>query len=251
MSRLTSLLSVMLAVSCVGFQAPMPLAHTCVSPLRVSTPLMMAKGKIKGNMGQPGNKGMQNAQGGMTRKGRAKFDKDDFQKSEWTLVAEKDELGEATGSTKAVAAGQSPQGQEYVWTLVRGDPVLPAGEDGEAPESTCYVTDGSCRVCLFPMTNAEVTKEGDGYAMTCGLCGTKYSLDRGEVLDFLPGSNPVQWMAKKANEKKEPQPCTVLRTRISKAGRMYVRLTDGTLPITTRRVEGTINEREEIAPKKR
>merc|ERR1719353_2360956 len=164
LSRLTSLVAVMLAVPCVGFQAAFPPAHACVSP-----PLMMAKGKVKGNMGQPGNKGMQNVAGGMTKKGRAKFDKDDFQKSsEWTLVAEKDELGETTGSTKAVAAGQSPQGQEYVWTLVRGDPVLPAGEDGEEPpESTVYVTDGSCRSCLFPMIKGEVSKESDGYALTC------------------------------------------------------------------------------------
>jgi nitrite reductase/ring-hydroxylating ferredoxin subunit len=165
-------------------------------------------------------------------------------------VAEKGELGAATGSTKAVAAGQAPQGQEYIWTLVRGEPLV-EGADDAWERTTVYATDGSCRACLFPLTNGATTKEADGgHSLTCGLCGTRYSLDTGEVLDFLPGDNPVRWAAKLANEKKGPTTATVLKTRVSKALRSYLRLPDGTLPITTRRVEGTLNEREEIAPAK-
>ena len=44
--------------------------------------------------------------GGITDKAKKKFDIDDFNsKTEWTLVAEKTELGAEMGSTKAVAAG--------------------------------------------------------------------------------------------------------------------------------------------------
>lgn len=202
--------------------------------------------KGKGSRGIPGNRGRRQAAGGITKKAKDKFEKADFKKSEWTLVAEKGELGAETGSTKAVAAGQSPMGQEYIWTLVRGDPVI---DGDDFPESTCYITDGSCRTCLFPLTNGKVEPEAGGYSLTCGCCGTKYSLDTGKVLDFLPGNGPVQFAAKLANRNKEPQDASVLKTRVSQTQRCYVRLPDGTLPITTRLVPGTINQREEIPTK--
>ena len=43
-----------------------------------------------------------------------------------------------------------------------------------------------------------------------------------------------------------PTPYLSFRPRLFQAGRCYVRLPDGTLPITTQRKEGTINQREEI-----
>ena len=44
--------------------------------------------------------------GGITDKAKKKFDIDDFNsKTEWTLVAEKTELGAEMGATKAVVAG--------------------------------------------------------------------------------------------------------------------------------------------------
>merc|ERR1712085_149866 len=95
------------------------------------------------------------------------------------------------------------------------------GVEGKDPqESSCYVTDGSCRTCLFPLTqsNVEAVTLADGtgsHTMTCGLCATKWDLNSGEVLDFLPGNGPAQFAAKLANSKKEETPCTVLKTRIS------------------------------------
>lgn len=120
-----------------------------------------------------------------------------------------------------VSTTQAPQGQEYVWSLIRG---LPMEEGKDPQESTCYVTDGSCRTCLFPMTQCKVEAvvDADGkpsHTMTCGLCATKWDLNTGECLDFLPGNGPAQFAAKLANSKKEPTPCTVLKTRISKARR--------------------------------
>lgn len=209
--------------------------------------------KGKGSRGIPGNRGGFSSGGGLTQKAKGKFERQDFESSsEWTLVAEKDELGAEMGSTKAVEAGMAPQGQSYVWALVRGDPV----KDGDAESSTVYVTDGSSRCCTYPMTKGEVTRledddgyEGEGgHALTCTLCGTKYNLVTGEVMKWFPKENLVQAATALANKDKEPEPCTVLKTRVSKAGRSYVRLPDGTLPITTRRVEGTINDREEIKP---
>merc|ERR1712127_1112641 len=153
--------------------------------------------KGKGSRGIPGKATSgRTASGGITDKAKKKFEIDDFNaKSEWTLVAEKDDLGAETGSTKAVAAGVAPQGQEYVWSLIRG---LPMEEGKDPQESTCYVTDGSCRTCLFPMTQCKVEAvvDADGkpsHTMTCGLCATKWDLNTGECLDFLPGNGPAQF----------------------------------------------------------
>ena len=68
---------------------------------------------------------------------------------------------------------QAPQGQEYIWTLIRGVPVK-AG--GDPQESTCYVTDGSCRICQFPMTQGKVQERvaADGspsHSISCAVCG--------------------------------------------------------------------------------
>lgn len=181
--------------------------------------------KGRGTRGMPG-KGVKPPPGsGFNSASKKRMEKRDFERSEWTLVAEKDELGASTGSTKAVEAGQTPQGSTYIWNLVRG-------AEGSPEESTVYATDGSCRCCLFPLTKGTVDQLPDGsYALSCGLCGTQYSLDDGQVLDFCPKKNPVQVMAALANEKKGAQNINVLKTRISQAGRVYVRLPDGTLPI--------------------
>ena len=156
------------------------------STVRHAAPCM----KGKGSRGIPGNRGGFNAGGGLTPTARAKMERQDFEKStEWTLVAEKEELGPEMGAALAVEAGQSPMGQSYIWALRRGTPV----EEGANPEdSVIYATDGTCRTCLFPLTKGEVTplkdEEGyegegkeDGHALTCGLCGTKYNLVTGEV----------------------------------------------------------------------
>jgi len=150
----------------------------------------------------------------------------DFEKSEWTLVAAKEDLADTVGATLAVEAGQSPQGQNYIWTLIRG-------ESDDEEDSNVFATDGSCRACTFPLTKATLNKEGDGSAsMTCPSCGSKFSLDQGEVLEWLPGNGPIQWMAKNLNSNKEQLPASILPTRVSQAGRVYLRLPDGTLPIT-------------------
>ena len=47
----------------------------------------------------------------------------------------------------------------------------------------------------------------------------------------LPKNNPIQFATALVNKDKEPTPITVLRTRVSKAGRYYLRLPDGTLPV--------------------
>merc|ERR1711953_760424 len=143
---------------------------------------------------------------GMDERMRKRMMKDDFAKDEWQFVCEDSELGAETGSTKAVEAGQSYKGTRFIWTLVRGDP---------ESEKSVFALDGNCRCCLFPMINGKTEKQADGtYAMTCGLCGTQYSLDSGEVLEFLPANNPVQWASKVANEKKGPQKAGVLPTRV-------------------------------------
>ena len=108
-----------------------------------------------------------------------------------------------------------------------------AGQFTEDVYSNVWATDGSCRACTFPLTKGIVAPEPSGaYALKCGSCGTKWSLDGdGEVLDWLPGEGPVQFIAKKLNEKKEPMAAGMLKTRVAQSGRVYVRLPDGTLPI--------------------
>jgi len=184
--------------------------------------------KGRGTRGMPG-KGVRPPQGsGFNKASKSRMARRDFDRDEWQLVAEKTDLSNDFGATKAVSAGISPQGQDFIWVLVRGDQ---PSEDADPEDglNKVYATDGSCRCCLFPMTNGVAERTSDGVSITCGLCGTKYSLEDGEVLDFCPKKNPVQWAAAMQNENKGPVPAGILPTRVSKAGRVYLRLPDGTL----------------------
>merc|ERR1712087_631317 len=163
--------------------------------------------------------------------------KDFFDAKEWVAVAKLDEI-DAPGSTKAVAAGRAPgklgasgfeEGAEFIWCLIRGEP-SESDSSGEGGMQKVFAVDGACRACQFPMTAASWAREADGRnSLTCSCCGTKYCLEDGEVLEFMPKSNPVQWAAALANEKKGPQRAASLPTRISKSGRVYLRLPDNTL----------------------
>ena len=210
---------------CLAFSAivafELPAARSGVRP-RAATPLM----KGKGTRGMPGKAVQPPAGSGFQKNVKDRMMKRDMNREEWTLVATKGDLGAEMGSTMAVEAGQSPQGQNYIWTLVRG-------EEGEGEESTVYATDGSCRACQFPMIKGIVAKGEQGFSITCPTCGSEFSLEQGgEVLKWLPGEGPVQFMAKQLNKDKEPVAAGTLPTRVSKSGRVYVRLPDGTLKIT-------------------
>lgn len=187
--------------------------------------------KGRGTRGMPG-KGVRPPSGSGMQKGvKNRMQKRDFERSEWTLVAAKGDLGEEIGATKAVEAGQSPQGQNYIWTLVRGEEGA-GGMAGDA--SNVYATDGSCISCTFPMIKSTIAKDGEtgDYTMDCPACGSVWSLKDGSVLKWLPGEGPVQWAAKQLNKEKEERPATLLKTRVAQSGRIYVRLPDGTLAIT-------------------
>merc|ERR1719460_231197 len=137
----------------------------------------------------------------MQKAAKSRMAKRDFERDEWQLVANAGELPEEFGATKAVAAGRTPKGQEYIWVLVRGD----EDEDGN---KKVYATDGSCRCCLFPMTDAKAERTSEGPGIRCGLCGTMYGLEDGKVMEFCPKRNPVEW---------------------AQAKKIYLRLPDGTL----------------------
>jgi nitrite reductase/ring-hydroxylating ferredoxin subunit len=114
---------------------------------------------------------------------------------------------------------------QYIWTLIRGEDGAGAF-DGDV--SNVYATDGSCRACTFPMVKGSL----EGSVVTCGSCGSKFDLEDGSVVEWLPGQGVMGFMAKQLNSKKEPIDAGILRTRVSQSGRVYVRLPDGTLPIT-------------------
>ena len=203
-------------------------AHSAIATApRCRAPIM----KGRGTRGMPG-KGVKPPSGsGFNAASKKRMQKRDFERNEWTFVAGKGELGEEVGSTMAVEAGQNPMGTNYIWTLVRGEEGAGAQTDDDF--SNVYCTDGSCRACTFPLLKSKVEKEAGGeYSMTCGNCGSKFSLEDGSVISWLPGEGPVQWMAKQLNSKKEPQAAGVLRTRVAQSGRVYLRLPDGTLAIT-------------------
>merc|ERR1719247_1272443 len=167
---------------------------------------------------------------GMNKDSKKKMQKRELTRDEWTLVATKDELGEEVGSTMAVEAGQSPMGQNYIWTLIRGPDG--AGQFTDDVYSNVYATDGSCVACTFPMIKATIEEEAPGqYSVNCPACGSSWALDDGSVLKWLPGANPAQFLAKKLNENKQETRTNILKTRVSKSGRVYVRLPDGTLKI--------------------
>ena len=80
--------------------------------------------------------------------------------------------------------------------------------------------------------NAKVDKAADGsMTMTCQSCGTIHSLEDGDVVEWLPGNGPIQWAAQQLNKAKQPEKVNLLMTRVSRSGRVYVRLPDGTLPM--------------------
>jgi len=195
-------------------------ADRCVSPIM----------KGKGSRGMPKKA---TAMGTTVNKGlKEKMMKKDFDQSDdWVVVMEreKEELGSSKGSGKAVQAGKNYMGQEFLWNVVRAS----SRAEDQAPEDTVvYAVDGACRVCQFPLTNANLEGELGGekpQELSCPLCGTKWEMDGGECVDFLPAKNPVQYAAKLANEKKGPQKLAILPTRVSKSGRVWLRLPDGTL----------------------
>ena len=154
---------------------------------------------------------------------------------EWVPVARLDDFP-AVGATKAVGAGKSPgrmgptgwqEGPEYIWCVVRGEPTAQEGTS-EVTE-TVYAVDGSCRCCQFPMTAGQYSHADGRDALVCPCCGTRYALDTGEVLEFMPKSNPIQWATALRVGDKEPQAMASLPTRISKSGRVYLRLPDNTM----------------------
>ncbi|KAL1522566.1 hypothetical protein AB1Y20_017551 [Prymnesium parvum] len=187
-----------------------PRAHS-----RASAPSM----KGKGTRGMPGK--ALKGPAGSSASVKKRLQKEDFLKrKEWVQVLDSiTELGEEMGSSKAVQAGVTPTGQEFIWCLLRGKQV----KDEEEPQ--LFAVDGACRCCQFPLLNAQM--DNDASKLTCGLCGTSWSLANGECIDFLPATNP--WAAKKANEAKGPQRLGILPTRVTKAGKVYLRLPDGTL----------------------
>ena len=91
-------------VAAVAAYTPSPLCMRTQSTRSQPAHVVM---KGKGSRGIPGKATSgRTASGGITDKAKKKFEIDDFNaKSEWTLVAEKGDLGAETGSTKAVAAG--------------------------------------------------------------------------------------------------------------------------------------------------
>jgi hypothetical protein len=147
---------------------------------------------------------------------------------EWILACADSELGDELGSTKAVEGGVSPQGQKYLWALIRGD--KDSGDlDDFTKQKSVFITQPSCPSCQWPMTKAELEKQKDGsYGIRCGLCGTMYD-EKGEVLEFLPARNPVQWAQAKLNANKDPyQKLGVLPAKTID-GMVKMRLPDGTL----------------------
>lgn len=221
MLALSSLFSTLALSSLFGTAAAFEAAALSASAQRrTATPLM----KGKGSRGMPG-KAVRPPATGMQKNVKSRLEKRDFMRDEWTLVASADELGSAFGDTLAVEAGQSPQGTNFIWTLIRGD-------DGVGEGSTVYATDGSCRACTYPMVRATTSKTSDGVSINCPACGSSFNLENGDVIEWLPAKGPAQWAAAQLNKDKEPMNAGILQARVSKAGRIYVRLPDGTLKIT-------------------
>ena len=228
MVRLLGLLTLLSCLTCAASYGGAVVLRSPRASSARHTPVAM---KGKGTKGMPGKVVPPPAGSGFNAKSKKRMQNRELSRDEWTLVAAKGELGDEIGDTLAVEAGQSPMGgQNYIWTLIRGPEG--AGQFTDDVYSNVWATDGSCRACTFPMTKAVVKPElGEAYALECTACGTKWSLDDGSVLKWLPGEGIGQTLLKKLNEKKEPMECGILKTRVSQSGRVYVRLPDGTLPI--------------------
>jgi len=160
------------------------------------------------------------------------------EKKEWANVGKVAELVPEIGNCKAVEAGRAPggagptgfqAGNTYIWCLVRGQKT--AGTEGEGAGDKVFAVDGACKTCQFPLTKGEYDAGGGGNPETlrCSCCGTKYNLLSGETLEFLPGDNPMRWVAKTANEKNGPQRLASLPTRVSQSGNIFLRLPDNTI----------------------
>jgi nitrite reductase/ring-hydroxylating ferredoxin subunit len=170
-------------------------------------------------------------------------------KKEWVLACDDEDLGQEEGAMKTVEAGKSPTGDDYLWVLTRGKPVPKEQEpdDGEwrvgdnffgadralarfGAGNNIFAMVGNCPVCTWPMSNGKIEYLEDGMtaAIACGLCGTKYSLETGEVVEWLPGDGPVQWTQKQIHKDKKQDILGTAPTRLHK-GKVYVRLPEGTL----------------------
>jgi len=222
------LLATAATVEAWGPQAAAPMVVPLQNAAAVSrSSLLQMKGK--GSMGLPGKMRKGNNEDKQMKK---RMQRRDFQRKEWVKVLSniETELPEV-GSTKAVTAGITPKGQDFIWCLVRGDESEESTRADDDGAATVFAIDGACRCCQFPMTAGKLNpKQPDGdQSISCGLCGTKYSLNDGNVVDFLPKENPAQWAAALVNEKKGPQRAVALPARVSKTGNVYVRLPDGTL----------------------
>lgn len=222
--RRALLIAVAFATPSAAYLAP---GSACSVPSSRSRPAVM---KGKGSRGMPGKAVRPPAGSGMNKASKRRMQDRELEKDEWTLVATKGELGEEFASTMAVEAGQSPQGGNYIWTLIRGE--AGAGQFTDDVFSNVYATDGSCRACTFPMTKATIEKEAEGVTMLCPACGTKWNLDDGSVMKWLPGEGPAQFITQQLNKGKEQMDAGLLKTRTAQSGRIYVRLPDGTLKMT-------------------
>lgn len=232
MARFTTVV-VSLGFASVGFAAAwQPLARP-VSSHCARTSVCEMKGKR--SRGMPKKATMQPGQ--MVNTGlKSRMAKRDFdERKEWVPVCRLDDIP-AVGATKAVGAGKEPgrmgptgwtEGSEYIWSVVRAEPSM--DDETKQASETVYAVDGSCRCCQFPMTAASYSHTNGRDELTCSCCGTKYALDNGEVLDWLPKSNPIQWATALRVGDVKPSAMASLPTRVSKSGRVYLRLPDNTM----------------------
>lgn len=229
--------SLVLALNLLAAAALLP---SPIAPVQTASTVRSRDIVMKGrpSRGMPKKATMQ--PGSMVNTGVKKrmMDRDFQDRKEWAKVGKVSDLVPTLGSAKAVEAGRAPgsmtptgfrEGAMYIWCLVRGEPTASDADAGLTDK--VFAIDGACRTCQFPLTQAQYSAASgtDPQAVTCGCCGTKYSLETGETIDFLPGNNPVRWVAKQANEKKGPQRLASLPTRISKSGNIFVRLPDNTI----------------------
>ena len=221
------LLALALLGAC-GAWTPQPLLHAPPRPASRGAASSIAMKKRQGAR-MPG-KAMQRPPTENVALKRKMKGKDFAESDDWVPVLEKADAAEflagEVGSTKAVQAGQDYKGNEFIWSLMLGEEE--EQEDGQVAR-TVYAMDGSCRQCKFPMLEGKYSREDGVPSVSCPVCGNVNDLSTGEVTTFLPANNPVQWAAKLANEKDGPQRLAVLPTRVSKAGRLFLRLPDGTL----------------------
>jgi|Transcript_40096 hypothetical protein len=184
-------------------------------------------GKRQGSRAPP-----QSFNKGRLQKGQAAFEymkKKDMAREEWINIGKESELGDETGSSLAIEAGITPRGAPLIWAVLRGDSPAERGDIDDTPlQKSVFIMQGNCQACLFPMTNAKVEKQPDGkYWFRCGLCATAYS-QAGDVVDWMPARNPIEWGQKMLRKDKEQEKLTMLPTRL-RDGDIELRLPDGTL----------------------